>query len=145
MATTNDHIGLSVGEIERISEFYCGVFGMTSTGTHTLADGVSRISLLVGTEGVRLELTEIPGSLARNHTSVYDGARTQGWFHWALRVDDLDTTLGTVTARGGHVITGPTHAQTRPGITFAYVTDPEGNLIEVITAQNKSAKTTDHL
>ena len=145
MATTNDHIGLSVGEIERISEFYCGVFGMVSAGTHTLADGVSRVSLLTGTGGVCLELTEIPGSLASSHASVYDGARTQGWFHWALRVDDLDATLGAVTARGGRVITGPTHAQTRPGITFAYVTDPEGNLIEVTAAQNKSVRATDHL
>ncbi len=143
MATTNDHIGLSVGEIERISEFYCGVFGMASAGTHTLADGVSRISMLTGTGGVCLELTEIPGSLAGSHTSVYDGARTQGWFHWALRVDDLEATLDAVTARGGQVVTGPTHAQTRPGVTFAYVTDPEGNLIEVITAQDKSVETTD--
>ncbi|MFE3168862.1 VOC family protein [Streptomyces sp. NPDC059224] len=135
MAASTDHVGLSVGDLDRISAFYCRAFGMTTTGPRVLADGHSRVAVLTGTPGLCLELTQVPGSRPQEHTSVADGARTQGWFHWSLRIDNLDAALTTIRALGGNLVTEPADAQTRPGIRFAYVTDPEGNLIELTTTE----------
>lgn len=135
MVTTTaypDHVGLSVGDLDRISAFYCGVFGLTTTSPHLLAGGTSRTALLSGSPGVCLELTQIPNSTPARHASVTEGALHQGWFHWALRVEHLDVTLSTVVALGGEIITEPAPAQARPGIRFAYIGDPEGNLVELI-------------
>jgi catechol 2,3-dioxygenase-like lactoylglutathione lyase family enzyme len=131
MTTFMDHIGLSVGDLDRISDFYCQAFSLLANDAQTLADGTSRTVLLTGASGVCVELTQTDGSLATRHTTVADGARTQGWFHWSLRVSDLSATLAEVTALGADVITEPALAQSRQGVRFAYIADPEGNLIEL--------------
>ncbi|MFD5203648.1 VOC family protein [Streptomyces sp. NPDC058375] len=131
MTAFNDHIGLSVGDLDRVSSFYCQALGMTNTGTHVLADGLSRVAMLVGSSNLCLELTEITGSLPAQPSTVTEGARVQGWFHWSVRVDDLDTVLSAVTALGGRTVSEPARAQTRPEVSFAYVADPEGNLLEL--------------
>lgn len=138
MGTFVDHIGLSVGDLDRVSLFYHQVFDLKMTGTHVLADGHSRMALLTSPQGVCVELTQIPGSVATRHTSVAEGARSQGWFHWSLRVDDLDATLSAVTALGGDVVSDPALAQTRQGVRFAYIADPEGNLVELTEAVSGS-------
>ena len=47
----------------------------------------------------------------------------------SLRVDDLDSYLTGLTARGGEVLAGPVEFGGR--VRNAYLRDPEGNLIEI--------------
>jgi predicted enzyme related to lactoylglutathione lyase len=128
------HIGLSVGDLESVSAFYHRAFGLRPAEVHELGGGAVRTLMLPGDSGLCLELTQLAGSLPARHDSVVEGARTQGWFHWSLRVPNIGAALASVTAAGGCLVTSPAPAQTRPGITFAYVADPEGNLIELTQA-----------
>jgi predicted enzyme related to lactoylglutathione lyase len=53
--------------------------------------------------------------------------------HLAFAVDDVETARQAVLAAGGGAV-GQTVTVTiagKRGITFAYLTDPEGNIIEV--------------
>jgi predicted enzyme related to lactoylglutathione lyase len=56
-----------------------------------------------------------------------------GWAHLALRVADLTSAVERIQASGGSVASAPTAAR-RPDTSYAYVTDPEGNLIELVTS-----------
>ena len=56
-----------------------------------------------------------------------------GFAHIAFAVDDVETTRRAVLAAGGSAV-GQVVRQEIPGagqITVAYVTDPEGNIIEL--------------
>jgi catechol 2,3-dioxygenase-like lactoylglutathione lyase family enzyme len=134
MALSVDHIGLSVGNLDRMTEFYYRAFGLETAGVHVFPDGMSRLALLVGPPGVSIELAQIAESTPTSPTTVVDAARSQGWYHWSLRVDDLNTTLARVVHLGGTTVTEPALAQTRHAVAFAYVADPEGNLIELTQA-----------
>jgi predicted enzyme related to lactoylglutathione lyase len=46
-------------------------------------------------------------------------------------VDDLDTAYESVLSAGAGEVSAPADA-VRPGMRFAYVKDPEGNLLELI-------------
>ena len=60
-----------------------------------------------------------------------DTLRGQGYGHWALAVDDLDAAFTRLTGSGAEAVWPPADA-VQPGARFAYVKDPEGNLIELI-------------
>ena len=58
---------------------------------------------------------------------------TPGFSHIAFAVDDVETTVQKVFALGGSAV-GALTVKEYPGVgvlTFQYVTDPEGNIIEV--------------
>ncbi|GGN88750.1 hypothetical protein GCM10011579_082740 [Streptomyces albiflavescens] len=46
-------------------------------------------------------------------------------------MDDLDAALTAAAAHGGRIVCQPAPAR-RPGIRFAYFSDPEGNLVELL-------------
>jgi catechol 2,3-dioxygenase-like lactoylglutathione lyase family enzyme len=49
----------------------------------------------------------------------------------ALEVDDLETAFSDLTASGAPPVSPPAPGAS-PGVRFAYVQDPEGNLLELI-------------
>jgi catechol 2,3-dioxygenase-like lactoylglutathione lyase family enzyme len=51
--------------------------------------------------------------------------------HAAFEVDDLDAVLAAATAAGGTKVLGPRPAPA-PGCRLAFVSDIDGNLLEVI-------------
>jgi catechol 2,3-dioxygenase-like lactoylglutathione lyase family enzyme len=106
-----DHVSLSVADLDAQSRFYEDAFGFD--------------------EIYRNELNERAGSTAQYFTDPIDGAGIQGYFHWALAVEDLDTAFESITSAGAAPVATPANAA-RPGIRFAYVRDPEGNLVELI-------------
>ncbi|MEU0038769.1 VOC family protein [Streptomyces sp. NPDC006333] len=126
-----DHIGLSVANLDRQRRFYSQAFGFYDQHRTELPDAGIRIALLSGPGGAALELTERAGSVPQHFADPFDGAGVQGYFHWALTVDDLDTAIATAVACGARTVSHPAMAR-RPGIRFAYLADPEGNLIELL-------------
>jgi len=80
----------------------------------------------------------------REHSSVIDtgggginghiaslGHEPHTYTMFYVEVDDLDASLRRTEALGGRTIVGPT---TAPDVTFAWIADPEGNVIGLIEA-----------
>jgi catechol 2,3-dioxygenase-like lactoylglutathione lyase family enzyme len=126
-----DHIGLSVADLDRQSRFYVEVFGFRETHRTEIPDANIRIALLNGPGGASVEFTERAGSAPQQFADPIEGAGIQGYFHWALTVNDLDAAVAAAVAHGARALSQPALAR-RPGIRFAYVADPEGNLIELL-------------
>jgi predicted enzyme related to lactoylglutathione lyase len=53
-------------------------------------------------------------------------------------VDDLADTLRTVSATGGAIVSALAAAK-RPGMQFAYASDPDGNLLVLISEPSTPA------
>jgi catechol 2,3-dioxygenase-like lactoylglutathione lyase family enzyme len=126
-----DHVGLSVADLDRQRRFYIEAFGFHDEHHTQIPDAGIRIALLSSPDGTAVELTERAGSAPQHFADPVEGAGTQGYFHWALTVDDLDGTITAAVAHGARTITRPAPAR-RPGIRYAYLADPEGNLIELL-------------
>jgi catechol 2,3-dioxygenase-like lactoylglutathione lyase family enzyme len=126
-----DHVSLSVADLDAQSRFYEDAFGFDEIYRNELNGGQIRTAILRSKAGAQLELIERAGSTAQYFTDPIDGAGIQGYFHWALAVEDLDTAFESITSAGAAPVTTPANAA-RPGIRFAYVRDPEGNLVELI-------------
>ncbi|MFF1747429.1 VOC family protein [Streptomyces mirabilis] len=126
-----DHVGLSVADLDTQRRFYTEALGFQQEHCTEFRDAHIRIALLRAPGGAGLELTERAGSTPQRFTDAFDGAGVQGYFHWALTVADLDTAMAAAAAAGARTVTTPA-AAARPGIRFAYLADPEGNLIELL-------------
>jgi catechol 2,3-dioxygenase-like lactoylglutathione lyase family enzyme len=127
-----DHVGLSVADLDAQRRFYADALGMTEVDEEfAMPEAHIRSTILRGADGLKIELIERGGSVPQEFTDPFDGAGTQGYFHWAVYVADLDATFGSLLEAGASVVSAPAPA-VRPGARFAYVKDPEGNLLELI-------------
>jgi catechol 2,3-dioxygenase-like lactoylglutathione lyase family enzyme len=127
-----DHVGLSVADLDRQRDFYGRSLGLTAIDERVeLPDAQVRTVILRGHAGLKIELIERGGSTPQEFSDPFDGAGTQGYFHWALAVEDLDTVFAQMLDAGATEVSAPAPAA-RAGARFAYVKDPEGNLLELI-------------
>ena len=60
-------------------------------------------------------------------------ANRTGWGHIAFAVDDVESARAAVLAAGGNAVGDTVTLQTADGrlVTWCYLTDPEGNIIEL--------------
>lgn len=127
-----DHVGLSVADLDAQRSFYATALGMTEVEEEfAMAEAHIRTAILRSPDGLKIELIERGGSAPQEFGDPFDGAGTQGYFHWALYVDDLDASFVRLLESGATEVSAPAPA-VREGARFAYVKDPEGNLIELI-------------
>ncbi len=129
---TAHHVALSVADLDAQQRWYTRVLGMTVEQRFELPDPPVRTVLLRTPRGLRIELIERAG-LARADTfeDALDASRARGYGHWAIEVDDLDLACAGLTRAGAELVSPPAPA-VQPGARFAYVKDPEGNLVELI-------------
>jgi catechol 2,3-dioxygenase-like lactoylglutathione lyase family enzyme len=127
------HTSLSVAELETQQSWYQQVLGLTEVvEEYQLDEPAVRTVVLRSPGGVCLELIERAGSVRdREFADPLDASSSLGFGHWAVSVDDLDEAFAAITAAGGTAVWPPADA-VQPGARFAYVKDPEGNLIELI-------------
>jgi len=52
-----------------------------------------------------------PSSCTWPKPDAHDGARTQGYFHWALAVDDLEASLDSLLNAGATLVSAPADAR----------------------------------
>jgi catechol 2,3-dioxygenase-like lactoylglutathione lyase family enzyme len=113
------HVHLVVHDIDRALAFYTGVFGME---VH-FWDGDQMV--FIGTPGRS-------DSITLNQSAPGDRAGRRGGIeHIGFRLVDkarLDDAVAEVLAAGGTLIERGEHG---PGQPFAYVTDPDGYVIEL--------------
>ncbi len=145
MKTRFAHVNIVAGDWRRLARFYEDAFGCVPVPPerHLAGDWLSKATGVphAALEGVHLRL---PGYRGRGPTlEVFQyavelerplaAANRQGLGHVAFEVDDVAATAAGVRAAGGGAL-GEVVSRTIPGagvITFAYVTDPEGNIIEL--------------
>jgi catechol 2,3-dioxygenase-like lactoylglutathione lyase family enzyme len=134
-----DHVGVSVADLNRSHAFYRDVFGFTtleeqfSLPQHQIAGRV-----LTNAAGVRIELFERQGSAPGAPGHPTDSTLRQGYFQFALRVLHLDMIYAQVVSAGAREILPPRLAPDGRS-HFAFVSDPDGNLVELIQrAESKS-------
>src|ERR1700732_224138 len=129
------HIGLSVADLDAQQRWYQQALGLDEVVEHfELPEPRGRTVVLRAANGLRIELIEREGSTAQTFHDPLEAALTRGYGHWALEVEDLDQTVATLSAVGAEPVSAPA-PPVRPGARFAYVRDPEGNLLELIQPQ----------
>jgi catechol 2,3-dioxygenase-like lactoylglutathione lyase family enzyme len=130
MSPRLDHVGLSVGDLDRATAWYHEALGFDVDFAFRIP--VLRGAILAHPSGLRIELLERGGSGGGIGGSDPDTALlTRGWAHIALEVEDLDGTYPRLVEAGASGVWEPRQAP-EPGARMAFVHDPEGNLIELI-------------
>lgn len=126
------HVGVSVRDLDKMKAWYQKTFGFQAVVEEfQLPEPPVRTVILQRSNGLRIELIERRGATRpRTFADPLDAASTLGYGHWALAVDDLDRAYEVASSEGGAV--WPPAPGVQPGSRFAYVRDPEGNLIELI-------------
>ncbi len=127
------HVSLSVADLDTEQRWYQQALDLHEVVEQfELSDPPVRTVVLRATNGLQVELIERMGSTrAQAFGDPLDASRTQGYGHWALEVTDLDQTFTQLTEAGAQPVWPPAPA-VQPGARFAYVKDPEGNLLELI-------------
>ena len=127
-----DHIGLSVADLDAQIAWYTEGFGLLEANAFEIPPLGIRGTFLIGDGGIAIELLRREGS--RPGLQAPDQATallTRGYGHICLRVEDVDATFARLLALGAESRMPPSAAP-EPGVRMCFISDPEGNLIELI-------------
>jgi lactoylglutathione lyase len=126
-----DHAGLSVADLDAARGFYARAFGFELEFAFELPGGV-RGAMLRLEGGGRLELFEHPeGAPGLTPGSPLEALGTRGYGHFAVCAPDIDALYEQAFAAGGTGKVSP-RPSPEPGVRFAFLADPEGNLVELV-------------
>jgi glyoxylase I family protein len=131
--TRLDHVGLSVRDLKTLTAWYVEALGLVEQAHFEYAIGKRKVTgvLLASADGWRLELQECEGSAPGQPANPFQSLLRQGLGHLCLRVPELDPAFALLVDRGGRVSIEPMQSPVA-GVRFAYLLDPEGNLIELL-------------
>ncbi|SNY65550.1 aldehyde dehydrogenase family protein [Paractinoplanes atraurantiacus] len=126
-----DHVGLTVGDLDAMTDWYCSSLGLRTEFEFSLPDVDFRGVMLRG-DGHRIELLHRAGNTGGVPAgNPVEAALTRGFGHLALDVVDVDEAYTKLLKAGATDRMTP-RPSPEPGIRMAYVADPEGNLIELL-------------
>lgn len=127
------HISLSVADLDTQEAWYRAALGLDQVDERLeLPDAGVRTAVLSDGAGMRIEFTERTGSTPVNHPDPYAATSTQTFTHLALQVADLDAAFHRLTVEHSAPIVAEPGPGATDGMRYAYLHDPEGNLIELI-------------
>jgi catechol 2,3-dioxygenase-like lactoylglutathione lyase family enzyme len=127
-----DHVGLNVRDLDPMAEWYRRGFGYRVQARFTLDDLGLRIVMLVDDDGRRFELlTRGAGAPGLRAGNALEAAATWGFGHVAFQVADLPAIYDRLLSSGASAVAQPQQSP-EEGLWFAWVHDPEGNLVELI-------------
>jgi lactoylglutathione lyase len=130
MRVSLDHSGLSVGDLDRAVAFYGDAFGFASEFEFALGE-IRGVMLRLETGG-RLELFERPDSAGGlRASSPIEALATRGFGHFAVNAPDIDALFAAAVVAGAVEKVSP-RPSPEPGVRFAFLADPEGNLVELV-------------
>jgi glyoxylase I family protein len=127
------HVSLSVADLAAQEAWYADAFGLTQVGERLeMPEAGVRTVVLSDTAGLRVELVERSGSRTVSHTDAFAATAAQTFTHLALQVLDLDGAFARMTQDCGATAVSRPAPGASAGMRYAYVADPEGNLLELI-------------
>jgi len=122
-----DHLVLRVADLERMLAFYCGALGCT---VERRVDSLGLVQLRAGRS--ILDLVPVDGELGRAGGAA-PGREGRNLDHFCFRVEPFDEESIRRELAAHGIQAGPT--ESRYGAEGAgpslYVTDPEGNVVEL--------------
>nr|WP_234021707.1 VOC family protein [Streptomyces sp. 351MFTsu5.1] len=127
------HVSLSVADLDALERWYGAALGLDQVEERVdLPEAGVRTAVLSDGHGLRIELIEREGSQQVSRPDPLSAAGERTYGHLALQVVDLDAVFArlTDTLEAGAVSEPGQGASA--GMRFAYVHDPEGNLLELI-------------
>jgi lactoylglutathione lyase len=127
-----DHVGLSVADLDNAEAFYAGAFGFRRQLAFELAPHPIRGVMLAHESGMRLELFQHDASApGLQGTTPIEAIARRGYGHFALKAPDIDPVFEAALAAGASSRVPPSPSP-EPGVRFAFLADPEGNLVELV-------------
>lgn len=145
MTRAIDHVGLTVADLDRALEFWCGRLGLRLLNRVT--ESGPDIASLIGADSVELEIADLDGGDGRiieliryirpAGRPIQARSSDPGSAHLAVRVDDVDAALERVRGSQGRQISRRPVLLHDPGgawdgVTCCYIADPDGNIIELV-------------
>ena len=127
------HAGISVPDLDRSLKWYCDALGLRPGFRFEVPPLGLRGAFALGQGDTGVELLEQAG--ARPGTGKTDPPSANaihGYNHACFQVDDLDTVYARMVELGAVAVWDPRDSP-EPGVRMAYVTDPDGNLIELLS------------
>ncbi|WP_210588685.1 VOC family protein [Streptomyces sp. GESEQ-35] len=136
MTTRLDHVGVNVRDLTAQTAWYQRAFGLTTVfDFHLEGPGLTGV-VLAHPHGWRIELLARPGSTpGLRGPDPLTAALTEGYGHFAVTTPELDPVYEALAAQGAGEVMKPGPSP-EPGVRMAWVSDPEGNLIELIEKSN---------
>jgi catechol 2,3-dioxygenase-like lactoylglutathione lyase family enzyme len=132
VTTRLDHVGVNVSDLTAQTAWYQGAFGLKTVFEFHLEGAGLRGVVLEHPRGWRLELLARPGSASGLRApDPMTAVLTEGYGHFAVTTPELDPVHEALVARGAGEVMAPGPSP-EPGVRMAWVSDPEGNLIELI-------------
>lgn len=151
MITGIHHFALTVSDMERALEFYCGLFGFeVASDREVERDYVEQITAVTGAHvrlvhlsgyGLRLELLEYKAPRGATRARALPDA---GSAHVCFLTDDLDAEVVRLQTAGVTFRSLPVTTTSGPNIggRGIYIEDPEGNAVEVVQVARVAAAST---
>ena len=131
MRVAFDHVGLSVADLEAAEAFYTTAFGFARQLAFELSPHPIRGVMLGHPSGFRMELFEHAASApGLQRATPIETHATRGYSHFAVKAEDIDLMWEQVIQAGATAVKPPGDSP-EPGVRFAFVADPEGNLVEL--------------
>jgi glyoxylase I family protein len=126
-----DHVGLSVASLDAASKFYSSAFGFEAEFSFALP-GEIRGLMMRHPAGFRLELFEHPAGVGGIRVAhPIEASATHGFGHFALNAPDIAPVYEAALIAGASGVVAP-RPSPEPGVRFAFLADPEGNLVELV-------------
>jgi lactoylglutathione lyase len=129
-----DHVGISVADLAAMGEWYERALGLEPLGDFELESrSLNLRGRMLGGEGFKAELIEAQGSEPDPTAGAGPGAKLarRGIGHICLRVEGIDAVYERLLGDGAEAMVPPRPSPLE-GWRYAYVGDPEGNLIELM-------------
>lgn len=129
------HIGLPVSDLGLSVAWYRDALGLTHEANAGVPGGVA---FMVAPTGERLELLAVDAQ-----PSAWDDpivALRAGVPHTAWTVDDLDAAHARAVEAGGRSVWSPRDTPDA-GLRIAFVADPDGNLVELLSRDHGTSPT----
>jgi glyoxylase I family protein len=127
MLKSFEHVGMTVSDMDRAIDFYCGLLGLRLHLRKVGADGSNLAFLDAG--GGMLEIVAPANGAAR---AVDVPAGTAGLRHLTFLFDSVEQTFARLEAAGVEIVERPRHAFHSEVLhKVAFLRDPDGILIEL--------------
>jgi lactoylglutathione lyase len=134
-----DHVGLSVADLDGAVAFWAAAFGFASEFPFALGrDDIRGAMLRHPDSGARVELFQRPGAEdGMQGRDPIAALAVRGYGHVALTAPDIEPVFARAVAAGARAVFAPGPSP-EPGVRFAFLADPEGNLVELVEREARS-------